>query len=63
MSLTIRVLKRGDSDRLCPVHARSEFLCATIQSCRPSKCTITSDVMGDLSPMSAVYGDVEVIFW
>lgn len=39
---------------VCPVHASRAFRLATIQSSLPSKCTTTSDVMGDFVAMSAV---------
>lgn len=35
--LTMLVFTRGDRLRVCPVHARSAFLCVTIQSNLPSR--------------------------
>lgn len=59
--LTIFVLIFGLTDNACPVHASNAFLCATIQSFLPSKCTTDIDVMGDFVETSAVIGLVEEI--
>lgn len=61
--LTIFVLTRGVRLKLCPVHANSAFRCATIQSSLPSRCTTTSELMGDFGPIRAVYGVVEEVRW
>lgn len=61
--LTILVFTRGVRLRLCPVHAKRAFRCAIIQSSLPSRCTTTSELMGDFVPMRALYGVVEEVRW
>jgi hypothetical protein len=46
-----------------PVHASKAFLCVTIQSTVPLRCSTDSEVIGDLVEMSAVIGVVEDIRW
>ena len=60
--LTRDVFIRGLTTRLCPVHASKADRWATIQSVRPSKCTVANDDDVALVPMIAVRGDVEDIW-
>ena len=53
----------GVTERVCPVHAKSAFLCVTIQSMVPSRCSTVKEVRGDFVDINAVIGLVEVIFW
>ena len=53
-SLTMLVFTRGDRLNVCPVHANSAFLCVTIQSSLPSRCTITMEVIADFVAIRAV---------
>lgn len=57
------VLIWGLTDSVCPVHASSAFLCATIQSNRPSRCMTVKLVSGDLVEIRAVKGVVEDTLW
>lgn len=52
-SLTMLVFTRGDRLNVCPVHAKSAFLCATIQSNLPSRCTMTMEVIADFVEIKA----------
>ena len=62
-SLTMLVFTRGDRLNVCPVHANSAFLCVTIQSSLPSRCTMTMEVIADFVEIRAVYGVVDVTRW
>lgn len=53
-SLTMLVFTRGDRLSVCPVHANSAFLCATIQSNLPSRCTMAMEVIADFVEIKAV---------
>ena len=57
------VFMRGDRLSVCPVHANSAFLCVTIQSSLPSRCTMTMEVIADFVEIRAVYGVVDVTLW
>ena len=48
------VFTRGDRLNVCPVHANSAFLCVTIQSSLPSRCTMTIEVIADFVEIKAV---------
>ena len=52
--LTMLVFTRGDRLNVCPVHANSAFLCVTIQSSLPSRCTMTMEVIADFVEIRAV---------
>jgi hypothetical protein len=54
---------RGDGLRVCPVQARRALRCATIQSVVPSRWRTEKVVLGDLVPIRAVMGVVEVMRW
>lgn len=54
ISLTMLVFTRGDRLSVCPVHANSAFLCVTIQSSLPSRCTMTMEVIADFVEIRAV---------
>ena len=54
ISLTMLVFTRGDRLNVCPVHANSAFLCVTIQSSLPSRCTMTIEVIADFVEIKAV---------
>lgn len=54
ISLTMLVFTRGDKLNVCPVHANSAFLCVTIQSSLPSRCTMTIEVIADFVEIKAV---------
>lgn len=61
--LTMLVFTRGERLKVCPVHANKAFLCVTIQSSLPSRCTMTIEVIADLVAIRAVYGVVDVTRW
>ena len=63
MEQTIRRFMTGRVARVDPVHASKACLWHIIQSTVPSRCTVASEVMGDLVEIRAVTGVVEVIFW
>lgn len=48
---------------MCPVQASSACLWLMIQSCLPSRLTVTILDMGDLVETRAVTGVVDEIFW
>ena len=54
LSLTMLVFTRGDRLNVCPVHANSAFLCVTIQSSLPSRCTMAMEVIADFVEIKAV---------
>lgn len=53
----------GFNDSVCPVHASNACRWDMIQSCLPSRCTVTMEDMGDFVDMRAVTGLVDEIFW
>jgi hypothetical protein len=55
------LLAEGDIESVCPVQARSAFLCVTIQSTVPLRCKTVNEVIGDLVDINAVMGLVEEI--
>lgn len=52
--LTMLVFTRGERLSVCPVHANRAFLCVTIQSSLPSRCTMTMEVIADFVAIRAV---------
>ena len=58
---TIFLLIVGRTERVCPVHARSDRP-ANIQSVEPSRCTTAREEIAGLGDMSAMTGLVEEIF-
>jgi len=53
----------GLIDKDFPVHASKAFLCASFQSVVPSSCRMVNVVSGDLVDISALMGELDVIFW